>query len=90
MEIWYYVSQRSKVDYVQIKDLQPGSYVYGYDEETGEIKPFKVRALLDMGMQSVFRLAVTVIEAKILYPVVVIFDVKLLASYATFNSAPTA
>ena len=44
------------LEFIQIKDIKGGEYVLSLNEKTGKIVPAKVKALLDKGVQTVFKL----------------------------------
>jgi len=45
-----------KDERIKIKDVQPGDYVYSFNQEKGRLELKKINALLDMGIQPVFKL----------------------------------
>ncbi|PIX89696.1 MAG: hypothetical protein COZ31_00715, partial [Nitrospirae bacterium CG_4_10_14_3_um_filter_44_29] len=53
------VQNTAEVQEKQIKDVKEGDSVYGLNEENNSVEVFKVKALLDMGIQPVFKLKTT-------------------------------
>ena len=49
-------SRQTRTVLVPIKDVQPGDYVLSLNEDTGQIEPHRINALLDMGVKPVFKL----------------------------------
>jgi len=46
----------SSITYVPIKDIKGGEYVLSLNEQTGKIEPHRIKGLLDMGVQPVYKL----------------------------------
>jgi len=51
-----FVFRASCFEFIPIKDIKGGEYVLSLNEETGKIEPHKIKGLLDMGVQPVYKL----------------------------------
>ncbi|MBL7078032.1 MerR family DNA-binding transcriptional regulator, partial [Candidatus Shapirobacteria bacterium] len=48
--------RNSDLEFIPIRDVKGGEFVLSLDEETGKIVPAKIKGLLDMGVQPVYKL----------------------------------
>ena len=49
-------NSKFKIVYVQIKDIKGGEYVLSLNEKTGKIEPARIKGLLDMGVQPIYKI----------------------------------
>jgi len=45
-----------EIEYIAIKDIQPGMMVLSLNEKTGELEPAEINGLMDMGVKPIYKL----------------------------------